>query len=310
MNNAPAIASPREIIRYYPAYRKDLLYIRIKHPCLINVGCTQFLRYVDEDEGITIPLPKNDPSTIYINLPVRKPGADYKVEKVEHHPSYFEMDKYQRYNYLVWLPDIRKPTDIGNVYLYLCGLERKMFDGHFDAALREINLLRKFHGNRRFRMTSNRSMFHGCLLNKRKEDLENMTRSADMKVSGNYLLNMLYAGGQPLEPVHIYALTDNYPFFKNYRELQKYKAADPHRFIDAIMPVMLYEFSKPFWYFYWDFEVLSLPKEEEAVFINFNLYKSLRIFEYYDIINYKPFADRVRGIIRQAYKGMEDRGEV
>lgn len=116
--------------------------------------------------GITITLESEsdyEPSEIITTLPVIKG----KAEPLGYYPSYYEMSPEQRYNYLTFLTNIDQETDIGYVFTYYYGLERKIFlDDNLYEAVDMIMALQKRHNNRSFIAYSNDALIYAAMKKK------------------------------------------------------------------------------------------------------------------------------------------------
>jgi len=95
-------------------------------------------------------LSADDPSTIFIRMPIAKPDDINNVPTPGYYPTYASLSPRQKWIYLNWLQDVSKPVNIGYVFLYYYGLERHLVLGEFDLAFDEILCLRKYHNNQWF----------------------------------------------------------------------------------------------------------------------------------------------------------------
>ncbi|MEG2708866.1 MAG: TerB N-terminal domain-containing protein, partial [Vagococcus sp.] len=116
--------------------------------------------------GITITLGSEsdyEPSEIITTLPVIKG----KAEPLGYYPSYYEMSPEQRYNYLTFLTNINEKIDIGYVFVYYYGLERKIFlDDNLYEAVDMIATLQKTHNNPSFIAYSNDALIYAAMKKK------------------------------------------------------------------------------------------------------------------------------------------------
>ncbi|WP_159457871.1 MULTISPECIES: TerB N-terminal domain-containing protein [unclassified Listeria] len=104
-----------------------------------------------------------EPSEIITTLPVIKGRA----EPLGYYPSYYEMSPEQRYNYLTFLTNIHANIDIGYVFVYYYGLERKIFlDEDLYDAVKMIATLQKYHDNRSFISYSNDAIIYAAMKKK------------------------------------------------------------------------------------------------------------------------------------------------
>lgn len=123
----------------------------------------------------------DEPSGISFNLPVKEGFAD----KLNYWPNYSQMTPAQRFNYLNWLKDITKPTDMGNVFTFFYGLERYLMTEKYDDAVKKIILLQKAHKNNSFNYYSNTALIYLALTLKNSNYLKMMdldTKNASLFV--------------------------------------------------------------------------------------------------------------------------------
>lgn len=101
-----------------PEYRFDLLYISTEEPRNVNAGSFKLSFSITED-GINLQeIPKDESSTIFLQLEIEKPNSDDTIEELGYFPNYARMDKKQRWVYLNWLKDVRKEINISFVFTY------------------------------------------------------------------------------------------------------------------------------------------------------------------------------------------------
>lgn len=92
-------------------------------------------------------------SLIRPNLPVRDPGPHGIVPRLPYYPAYDALDPAQRWAYLTWLANGRRDAsaDIGMVFLYFYGLERRLIGERAEAdradIVAEVERLRGIYGS-------------------------------------------------------------------------------------------------------------------------------------------------------------------
>ena len=84
-----------------------------------------------------------EPSLIWTNLPIKQNNQN--LQKSIYFPAYSRLDPAQRWEYLNWLKDITRVTNLTYVFLYYYGLERHLLVGNYDLAVDEILRLIKHH---------------------------------------------------------------------------------------------------------------------------------------------------------------------
>lgn len=141
-----------------PINVRKLLYISEKRVPISKNSSTH--------NGITITISsENDyePSEIITSLPIVKGEA----ENLGYYPSYYQMSPEQRYNYLSFLTKIHIDIDIGYVFVYYYGLERKIFlDNDLYEAVEMIITLQKYHNNHSFISYSNNALIYAAMKKK------------------------------------------------------------------------------------------------------------------------------------------------
>jgi hypothetical protein len=106
-----------------------------------------------------------EPSLIWKRLTVQKNTS--LEEQPLYYPSYILLSPEQRYQYLSWLRDITKPTNLSYVFLYYYGLERHLLIGDFENAFKEIIRLLENHDKGSFRSYAQRALIASVLHRKR-----------------------------------------------------------------------------------------------------------------------------------------------
>lgn len=104
-----------------------------------------------------------EPSEIITSLPVKKG----KAESLGYYPSYYEMSPEQRHKYLEFLMDITSTVDIGYVFVFYYGLEKRIYmDDHLYEAVEMILKLQERHKNRSFLAYSNDALIYAAMMKK------------------------------------------------------------------------------------------------------------------------------------------------
>jgi len=106
-----------------------------------------------------------EPSLIWAQLPV---VANNELEtKPMYYPSYSGLSPKHRFQYLNWLRDITKETNLSYVFLYYYGLERHLLLGDYDKAVEEILKLLQHHNKGTFKNYATRALLVASLEKKR-----------------------------------------------------------------------------------------------------------------------------------------------
>ena len=103
-------------------------------------------------------------STVFVNLPVSQPRDPSLVEKPDYWPAYVWLAQEQRWIYLNWLQNVSDDVDLGYVFLYFYGLERRMLTKDFEQAFHEAVLLRQHHAKGSFPEFAEQSVLAACTI--------------------------------------------------------------------------------------------------------------------------------------------------
>src|SRR5450756_1396391 len=113
--------------------------------------------------------PTVERSTVFTTLPVTTPGDPSLVEKPPYWPTYVHLSEEQRWTYLTWLQNPATAVDLGYVFLYFYGLERRLLTSEFDPAFQETVFLREHHEEGSFPEFAERSVLAACTIRKRPD---------------------------------------------------------------------------------------------------------------------------------------------
>lgn len=113
---------------------------------------------------------QDEPSLLFINLPIKKPRNINSVERPPYYPFYTELSIEQRWMYWNFLSDPYNPqNDIGYVFIFYYGLERHLLYGNFEKAFDIILKLRDIYDNKSFQYYSASALILSSMLHKRPE---------------------------------------------------------------------------------------------------------------------------------------------
>lgn len=121
---------------------------------------------IDKDKGNIL----EEPSLIWTKLPVM-PNDELETEPM-YYSVYHMLSPKHRYQYLMWLQDVTKPTNLSYVFLYYYGLERHLLIGDYDKARDEIIRLIKYHDQNKFRFYVIAPLIAASLYRKKLDILE------------------------------------------------------------------------------------------------------------------------------------------
>jgi len=211
-----------------------------------------------------------EPSAIFTSLPVSFKNRSNQNESIGYFPTYKGLSPGQRWTYLEWLCDIKKPIDIGYVFIFYYGLERHLVYGDYKEAMDAILLLRQYHKNNSFQSYSNNSLIMSAVLHKDKEArLKILEVIGSESCNGNLLLIAKYLMRVGLSEDEIILLS-NKVGFKNKRFLKSH----PDLFKEKIRYLLNSEFEASTFPFY-NLEA-KFGTKEELIFANISFPHEIR----------------------------------
>lgn len=192
----------------------------------------------------------------------------------------------QREIYLNWLRDITSPIDIGYVFVYYYGLERHLVYGEFDAAVREILLLRQHHSNSSFQGYSAAALVHGCLLRLRGDTLRHLYLDVGLDYFGNSVLLLLHQQNLGLTPDLLMHLA------LKLRGVNKLyiKKKDPI-YLQALRDELHQRFGEDLYPFASHFDLSKIAGVPYPVFANISLPSDVRSPSLPNLLNDKGFQE-------------------
>ncbi|MBU0477832.1 TerB N-terminal domain-containing protein [bacterium] len=275
-----------------------LLYISDKSPSEISIGLgisitiNIFEKKVELNNRLS-----DDPSTIFLKLPIYKPTNPEIIPHPDYFPSYAGLDPQQRWIYLNWLRDISKPINISYVFIYYYGLERHLLLGDFDHAFDEILFLQKHHENKSFLSYSNIALRYACLLCKRKDKLEQLYQLKPKTPLENFDLLLAHFLGYNLSVKNIIDISKNISGIN-----RRYINTDPTTFEVALTECLQARYKNIFFPFASSYQIKSLPRNQEIIFANYSFPSELRTPCIPNFFSYGPFVNAIRTLLKEAHQ--------
>lgn len=157
--------------------------------------------------GITISFSmsnEEEPSLINLNLPIEELKKTDDVESPSYYPSYESLTSQQRYKYWEYLADpYNTSVNIGYVFLFYYGLERHLFNGEMEKAVKVLLKLRDVHANKSFQTYSGNAIVLSCIKHKRpdlmQQFLDSLDQDHEFQFSDSLFLLALYSFSRSLE---------------------------------------------------------------------------------------------------------------
>ncbi len=241
----------------------------------------------------------DDPSTIYVKLPVHHNGTDNVVPKMGYFPSYARMTPEQRWLYLSWLRDVTVPIDIGYVFVYYYGLERHLVHGDFEGAIEEILLLRKHHNQGSFNAYSSAALVHSCLMRKRADVLMRLYQDHELDYFENSSLLLLQAQGLDLTPDMLLRLVLMIPI---EGLTKKYVKENIDLFRESLIAILHKEFGRDSHPFAGKYDMSKVKGIAYAIFANISLAPEVRTPALPNLLHHKPFLDEFGSFFRRVHQ--------
>lgn len=303
-NNIPAIANRNDLFYDIPEPTRSLLWVTNEdtsnieyagNPGSISVRITMTLDgYININEaqaGIY-----SEPSLIWTKLPIRR--NDDLHGKPMYWPAYTSFDPDMRYQYLSWLHDIEKPTNLSYVFLYFYGLERHLLVGDYDRAVDEILRLIKAHPKPSFLSYSTTSLISASLARKRMDIIEKAPFILSEETNESLVLRI--GVGTSMTPEDIVSISSRVGFTnKRYIKLHpiifnKNLAAAIKDFEDKNGPILS------------TFNPEDFKFEERSVFANLSIPEKSRIVKVPDIFGSKKFTELIKEMLTKAHSDTKE----
>ena len=266
-------SNSRLLIKEWKIPNQDLLFISDKNPGDISVGLTISISISFSDGEIKFNNnERDDPSTVFLKLPIKKPASPESVEPLVYYPSYAGLKPEQRWIYLNWLRDITKEIDIGYVFIYYYGLERQLLTGKLDRAYTQILELRRYHRNKSFLGYSESALINAALLMKRPDKLQELQQVNEISDFSNSLFLIAHYNEYNLSKENLMLIFDrmsglNKRYFKENRQ----------RFQDFLSNTLIERFNSESFPFANNYDINETTRSRYPLFANTSLPDNIRI---------------------------------
>ena len=172
------VGKTRDLFAEIPADVRNVLFISDGEPKSFGISITISVD-IDAEKVTFDKQQPDDPTTIYVRQPIMTPGDSFSVPGLSYYPSYAELEPEQKWIYLDWLCDVEKPIDIGYVFIFYYGLERRLLLEDFDSAFDMIQRLRLYHHNASFQTYCLRGLLYGTVLRNRSDRIPDLGYAMD-----------------------------------------------------------------------------------------------------------------------------------
>jgi hypothetical protein len=279
-----------------PKYRQELLYISQGEP--LNTGLSHSIHIDITNTGVESETHGPDePSAIFIKQPIKKPENPNSVQELGYFPSYAQMNPFQKWIYLDWLCDVTKPIDTGYVFTYYYGLERRLINGQFEEAFKEINLLREHHKNNSFQSYSLNALINAINIKKRFGFLESICIDDDYDKIGNSALYISYKLEFDLHSDVLISIVNsisgtNRRYIKKNRNIYK----------EILEEVLTEKYSTDSYPFTKIIDINNVKRKEVKGFANYSLVDEYSQLSYPNFLGHKKFTSDVLLCHKEAHE--------
>lgn len=241
-----------------------------------------------------------EPSLIFLSLPITKPKNVNDVDNPSYYPCYALLTPAQRWIYLDWLQDISKSVPKGYVYIYYYGLERQLLKEDNLDAIDELLFLSRYHDF--IKRDAYSAIYFSYFRNGNKEILK---RLFDEKVDypiNNLNLILYYSMKRPLSSKDIFELISQYSYIN-----RRYLNLKPQLYLQELDNYLLKNYEEQGFPFFKYYSINDLPLENKRVFLNYSFPDEIRDVEVYNISEYIKFKNDILNIHKIIHEKIKER---
>jgi len=242
-----------------------------------------------------------EPSLVYLRLPISKPANPGNIPSPSYFPSYASLLPEQKYMYLKWLADITAPIDISYVFIYYYGLERHLLCGDIELAVAEIMLLRKHHSNGSFQAYSRQGVISACIRQNRSDLLSNIVHDLKSGYLDNMMIHLYKRLGYGLEDVDLISIASQVGFTN-----RRYIKSSLEIFRNELNGVLIAKYGHPNFSFE-RYDIKSLPISHEILFANYSFPDNLRTAQLPNFFEYTVFRNEIKGLLSLAHEQTKEK---
>lgn len=267
-----------------------------------NISNEDIFKRIKERINIKYSYGKNyseEPSIIYISLPVTKPPFCHDVLRPDYYLCYANLLPEQRWIYLDWLQDITKPVPKGYVYIYYYGLERQLLENTNIDAVDELLLLSKHHNF--ITKEAHKAIFLSFLHNNDNLILGKLLAALLEYPIDNLLLLLLYAKKLPLNSKLIFELIS-----QNNIANKRYLKLHPQLYFKYLDDYFIEKYGINTYPFFNYYSLNELTLERIPVLLNYSLPSEIREVELYNIIEHSKFKTDILNIHNIIHERIKD----
>lgn len=236
-----------------------------------------------------------EPSLIWSKLAI-KPNANLETRAM-YYPSYSTFSPEIRFQYLNWLRDITKPTNLSYVFLYFYGLERHLLVGDYDKAVDEIIRLVKYHDQKSFRAYASTSVIVASLARKRLDIIDRMPSLLEEEVDEALALRIYK--GTSMSPGDIIDIATRVGFTN-----KRYIKLHPDIFGEELQK-QIDSFEKQYGKLLSVFRLEDFEREEATVFANMSIPEKLRHVKVPVILRDEKFVKAMYTLLERTHSAVK-----
>lgn len=213
---------------------------------------------------------EEEPSALYLSLPISKPSENALVERPPYFPTYRDLSPEQRWLYWEFLADpFSKKHNVGYAFLFYYGLERHLASGNLEKAFDIILKLRETHRNPSFQSYTSNALILTCIAKQRPDLalklLESGNNCTYIPIQTEYLLILKYTFQMPLTAPEVIRDYQYFGFYNN-----RYIKGHPDLFTQTFAELLQRDFGATGIDLnqYFPIDVKKLPVKHERMFAN------------------------------------------
>lgn len=231
-----------------------------------------------------------EPSLINKTLPIGEVLTP--APRLKYFPTYEDLTPDERATYLNWLRNVDEPIEIGYVFIFYYGLERKLLHPSiFNAAAEMILRLRKHHRNESFLAYSNAALMTMAAITKRYDLFERaLVGSTYLSPLALAMLTYFEAGLNSDALMNLAGRVE----FRNKRYIKN----EPKLFREKLDETLTETCGAPFFPLSKDF-LDDCPRVSETMFANVSLW--IGEFSVPDVVQNVVFRATVQSILADAH---------
>ncbi|MDD2656205.1 MAG: TerB N-terminal domain-containing protein [Patescibacteria group bacterium] len=260
---------------------------KFKNVASIGISINIFEEQKDKNLNIF-----SEPSLIWIKLPI-VPNSNLEQSKM-YYPSYATLNPECRYQYLEWLKDITKETNLSYVFLYYYGLERHLLIGNYDLAVDEVIRLVKYHNKGSFKSYASTALLSSSIYHKRPDILKRAPFILDNLT--NIGLFLKWQIQKDIDEKEVIKLANIVGFKK-----RTYLKNKPNLFIKYLkQSIENYKKNKDL--LINSIDLKNIKKDKDLYFANLSIPKQIRTIETPQIMENETFKETILKLLNETHE--------